>query len=167
MAEAVEKTLLEALHDTYCQLMYYTANSILRDPDSAEEVVQQAFIRLKGHLPKLCPLNSPKTKNLVVIVVKTIAMNVYHTRHKSAALNFDEVVDWRPDANSPDEDADYQELVRTLKMLPEGYRNILLLRYDNGLQIAEVAELLGVSIQVVKTRLQRARQRLASLLSAM
>lgn len=167
MAQTQEITLLEALYDTYRDLMYYTANIILHDPALAEEAVLQAFTRLKGLLPQLCPLDSLKTKNLVVIVVRTIAIAMYHTQTKSSALSFDEVVDWRPDDASGSGDADYQELVRTLRMMPEGYRNILLLRYDNGLEAAQVAQLLGVSLQVVKTRLQRARERLANLLNNM
>ena len=48
--------------------------------------------------------------------------------------------------------------------LPESYRTVLLLRDIEELDTAETAQLLGVSENVVKVRLHRARQALRTLL---
>ena len=48
--------------------------------------------------------------------------------------------------------------------LPDGHRNVLLLRDIEGLDTEEAAELLGISPGAVKTRLHRARQALRELL---
>ena len=53
-----------------------------------------------------------------------------------------------------------QLVERALDGLPEMYRTVLLLREVQGLTTAEVAELLGTSEDVVKTRMRRARAQL-------
>jgi len=58
-----------------------------------------------------------------------------------------------------------RKLVRdAIERLPEAHRTVLLLRDIEELDTAAVAELLGVSTGVVKTRLHRARQALRTLL---
>jgi RNA polymerase sigma-70 factor (ECF subfamily) len=53
---------------------------------------------------------------------------------------------------------------RALRALTEDDRSILLLSAEEGLSCREIGEVLGISITAVKTRLFRARRRLAGLL---
>ncbi len=48
--------------------------------------------------------------------------------------------------------------------LPDGYRSVLLLKYDNGYSTAEIASMLGLTEENVKKRLQRARKKLQEIL---
>lgn len=48
--------------------------------------------------------------------------------------------------------------------LPDGYRSVLLLKYDNGYSTAEIASILGLTEENVKKRLQRARKKLQEIL---
>jgi len=52
-----------------------------------------------------------------------------------------------------------------LALLPEEYRVVVVLRYWHELGYAEIADILGESESAVKSRLHRARQRLAECLS--
>src|SRR5258705_2769485 len=72
---------------------------------------------------------------------------------------------WRTDGLDPAEQDELRELVlRSIHSLPEGHRNVLLLRDIENLDTEEAAELLGISRGAVKTRLHRARQALRELL---
>jgi RNA polymerase sigma-70 factor, ECF subfamily len=72
---------------------------------------------------------------------------------------------WRSEEVDPAERAELRDLVmRSIHSLPEGHRNVLLLRDIEGLDTEEAAELLGISPGAVKTRLHRARQALRELL---
>jgi RNA polymerase sigma-70 factor (ECF subfamily) len=51
-----------------------------------------------------------------------------------------------------------------IQNLPEGYRNVLLLRDIEGLDTEETARAVGISPNAVKTRLHRARLALRGLL---
>ncbi len=53
---------------------------------------------------------------------------------------------------------------KSIERLPEAYRTVLLLRDIEELDTQETAEMLGVSANVVKVRLHRARQALRTLL---
>jgi RNA polymerase sigma-70 factor (ECF subfamily) len=44
--------------------------------------------------------------------------------------------------------------------LPESYRGVLMLKYDNGYSTKEIAQMLGLSEENVKKRIQRARKKL-------
>jgi RNA polymerase sigma-70 factor (ECF subfamily) len=72
---------------------------------------------------------------------------------------------WRSEEVDPAERAELRDLVmRSIHSLPEGHRNVLLMRDIEGLDTEEAAELLGISRGAVKTRLHRARQALRELL---
>ena len=72
---------------------------------------------------------------------------------------------WRSEGRDPVEQGELRDLVmRSIHELPEGHRNVLLLRDIENLDTEEAAELLGISPGAVKTRLHRARQALRELL---
>jgi RNA polymerase sigma-70 factor (ECF subfamily) len=54
----------------------------------------------------------------------------------------------------------WEELERSVRDLPEGYRSVVVLRDVYGLSGEETGELLGISPGAVKVRLHRARRRL-------
>lgn len=58
-----------------------------------------------------------------------------------------------------------QEMDRAIAELPEALRSAFVLRDMQGLSGAETAEVLGISVPAVKTRLHRARMRLRDRLS--
>jgi RNA polymerase sigma-70 factor (ECF subfamily) len=65
----------------------------------------------------------------------------------------------------PVEQRELRSLVlESIHSLPDGHRNVLLLRDIEDLDTEEAAELLGISPGAVKTRLHRARQALRELL---
>jgi RNA polymerase sigma-70 factor, ECF subfamily len=49
------------------------------------------------------------------------------------------------------------EVQRLVDMLPAAYRVPLILRYWHDLSYAEIAEVMGLTVQAVKSRLHRAR----------
>lgn len=77
-------------------------------------------------------------------------------------------MDWEiPSENpSPDEDLTtrefYEQLREAIADLPEVFRTTIVLREIEGMAYEEIAELTGVSLGTVKSRIARARQRLQS-----
>ncbi len=74
------------------------------------------------------------------------------------------------DSYSPEPAAERADLTQTLSRaiaaLPEEYRQVLVLRDVNGLSYARIGEILGLNEGTVKSRLFRARARLADMLRA-
>jgi len=74
----------------------------------------------------------------------------HHTRH---------VTEWNDDPASHAQASELRRQVRScIDHLPEAYRTVLLLRDIEEMDTDEVAELLGITVNCVKTRLHRARQ---------
>lgn len=158
---------LEALYKTYRHLMFYVAYSILHDIPTAEDAVQQAFVRVISHIEKISEIDCPQTKNFMVIIVKNISLNLYHSRRKKETVSFDEVEGWMLSSARDEiqEWEDSQQLESFMERLPESYRDALMLRYDNGYSTAEIAALLGIQEENAKKRLQRARAKLADMIA--
>ena len=164
LEEDQDKSKFETLYLTYRQMMFRTANSILHDPQLAEDAVQQAFLRILGHMDKITSAECPQTKSFVVIIVRNIAINLYNSRRRHAVLSLDELEDWTPGDLSPagavEAQDDYERLAGLIASLPESYRGVLMLKYDNGYSTKEIAQMLELSEENVKKRIQRARTKL-------
>jgi len=164
-----DRSKFEQLYMTYRQTMFYVANSILQDAAFSEDAVHQAFLRVIDHIQKISDVQCPQTKSFMVIIVRNIAINLYNARKKKAVLSLDELEEWTgEDCNTPadkvEADESFRKLVSLIKCLPEGYRSVLLLKYDNGYSTAEIALMLGLSEENVKKRLQRAKKKLKQML---
>lgn len=87
-------------------------------------------------------------------------------------VNNDEEMSWElpSDYPSPDEDLTTREFYEQLQIaiadLPESFRTTIVLREIEGLPYEEIAEMTGVSLGTVKSRIARARTRLQAVLQA-
>lgn len=147
--------------------VYYTAYGILRVEADAEEVAQEAI--LKGFRGLRAFRGDARFSSwLLSIVANEARMRLRKRREVSLELlksadNEDEytpaeLAEWR---EIPIEALAQKELAARLEeavaVLPDIYREVLILRDVDGLNIAETSAALGISVPAVKTRLLRAR----------
>jgi len=149
--------------------VFLTAFSVLKSEADAEEVVQEAALKAYKALSSFRG-EAKFITWLVKITLNEARMRLRRSRAESEVSLEDFVddgdsdytpavlTDWR---EIPSEALDRKELrvllQRGLDELPEKYREVLILRDVRELNIEETAQLLGISIGVVKTRLFRAR----------
>ena len=157
-------TAFEVLMRRHNLRVYRTIRAVLRDEAEAEDVMQQAYLAAFSHLREFRGQAAFSTWLL------RIAHNEADARRRRAIrvvpLDSHEVnaggvsmVDGSP---RPDDVAEARELTRftevAIDALPEALRSVLMLRGVQGLTTAETAAVLSVSEDVVKQRLQRARE---------
>jgi RNA polymerase sigma-70 factor (ECF subfamily) len=149
--------------------VFLTAYSVLKSEADAEEVVQEAALKAYKALDSFRGESKFSTW-LVKITLNEARMKLRRSRSESEVSLQDFVddddgdftpavlTDWR---EIPSEALDRKELRETLQRalddLPEKYREVLILRDVREMNIAETAQLLGISEGMVKTRLFRAR----------
>jgi RNA polymerase sigma-70 factor (ECF subfamily) len=149
--------------------VFLTAFSVLKSEADAEEVVQEAALKAYKALSSFRGEAKFSTW-LVKITLNEARMRLRRSRAESEVSLEDFVddgdgdytpavlTDWR---EIPSEALDRKELrvllQRGLDELPEKYREVLILRDVRELNIEETAQLLGISVGMVKTRLFRAR----------
>ena len=158
----------EELLSPYLQPMYSFVLSLTHDVLMAEDVTQETCIKIWKHLTRFDSEKSFKT--WIFAIAKNTAFDALKKKRDLPFSAFsqgedDEVEEpWSEriadESPLPDEllaraDA-AQFLERKLRMLPEGFRRILSLRYRDDFSLSEIAEILGEPYNTVKSRHGRA-----------
>ncbi len=174
---AGEESAFEQLVRSTSGRLLAAARRLLRNEEDARDAVQSAFVRAFLSLSRFRQESSISTW-LHRIVINEALMRL-RSRAKSEEPSIDDLlptfiadghqtrdtVDWSETADKALERAETAELVRRkIDELPEIYRTVLLMHDIEEMSHAEIAESLGVSINVAKVRLHRARQALRTLL---
>jgi RNA polymerase sigma-70 factor, ECF subfamily len=159
---AGETALFELLIHRYSQRIYRTMRAIL-NTDDVDDAVQQAFISAYTHLGQFAGRASFATWLTSIAVNEARARLRPRHRAWTTELADDEVLESvRSEEQNAEERMIGRELQRAVDIgidsLPETYRTVLQLRQIDGMSTAAVAARLGVSNDVVKTRLYRARR---------
>lgn len=170
---AGDPTAFDRFVEIFQQKLFQYAHMTCGQREDAEEVAQETLLKVFQSFDQL------REPERIKPWVFTIARNVcYMKRRKSIfapeeEISLDalmpefrqtgegrrlEIADW---SHLPEDEAmqhEVREIVdQAIRELPEIYRSALLLRDVEDLTTEEAAEVLGVSVDVVKTRLHRAR----------
>ncbi|HEX2123004.1 MAG TPA: RNA polymerase sigma factor [Thermoanaerobaculia bacterium] len=165
-AEVVRRVLdgdtavFEILMRRYNQRVYRAVRAVLRDDAEVEDVMQQAYLNAYSHLGQFAERAQFSTWLIRIAVNEALARV-----RKRGRLELDGGEDVIAFAASDVPDPEQQALTAQMRAvveaqveaLPMVYRTVLVLRDVEGLSTAEAASCLGVSEDVVKTRLHRAR----------
>ena len=156
--------VFEALMRRHNQQLYRTARAILRNEAEAEDVMQQAYVNAYAHLRQFDGRARFATWLIRIAVHESLSR--LRQRGRDAGLDPEgpaplRVVSPAGSTQDPERLAFSRELGVLLESaidrLPDGAREVFMLRQVEGLSTEEVADALDVSPDVVKTRLSRAR----------
>jgi RNA polymerase sigma-70 factor (ECF subfamily) len=166
----------DALVRKYERQVFRIAQHITQNREDAEDVMQDAFLKAFEKIDQFQG-NSKFYTWLVRIVVNESLMRL-RKRRTGRMVSIDEDVeteegsvprdlaDWAPDPEQDFGQTELAEILRkTIQGLPQGFRIVFVLRDVEGLSTEETAEMLGLSIPAVKSRLLRARLQLRERLS--
>ena len=159
-----DQSKLERLYLSYKQTMFYVANRILKDNYLAEDAVHQAFLRIINNLNKIDVIECPKTRGFVVIIVQNTAIDLYNRRKHQNTIPLHEITFQACDASDSILSGEYNELEKKIISLPVQYSSVILLRYSQGYSVAEIADILGISQDNVRKRIERGKKKLAQML---
>lgn len=180
-AELVERAL-EGSEDAFAELVaryerpvFTLVLRMVRDRSVAEELAQEAFLKAFDRLASYDP--SRKLSSWLFKIAHNAAID-HLRRQRLATVSLDEPVGDEPDAPArtvEDEDAETpaaaaervelsRALTRAVGRLRPEYREVVLLRFQAGLEYGEIAEATGHPLGTVKTYIHRARKELAALL---
>jgi len=162
--------MFELLMRRYNERIYRAARSIVRDEQEAEDVMQQAYVNAFTHLRQFNGSAQFSTWLTRIAINEALARVRRRGRYEAFdddLSNVEPFMSTNPVQN-PERQAFVGELRGLLEWaidtLADGMREVFVLREVEGLSTSEVAECLGVSEDVVKTRLSRGRANLRRLL---
>lgn len=159
------------LVNRYDRNIFRIAQHITHNEEDAQDVVQDAFLKAYQNLEQFQE-NSKFYTWLVRIAVNEALMKLRKRRtDRTVSIDEDveteegsmprEVADWSPNPEQLYGQSELGEILRkTIHGLPPGFRTVFVLRDVEGLSTEETAEMLGLSVPAVKSRLLRARLQL-------
>jgi RNA polymerase sigma-70 factor (ECF subfamily) len=180
--QAGQREFFYELVQPYERRVYAAALAILRNPQDAEDAVQEAMLKALANIRQF-RAEARFSTWLIQITVneslmrrrreRTVVMEPIDNRREVGTSGEDgeyaprDFADWREIPSEALERKEVrQRLAEALGSLDPKYREVFMLRDMQHLNIQETAEALGITVASVKTRLLRARLMLRDLLAA-
>ena len=159
-----QTALFELLMRRHNERIYRAARTILKDESEAEDVMQQAYVNAYSHLRQFDGRSKFSTWLTRIAIHEALA----RVRRRGRQTNMDPESPFSARLAAPltsTPDPERQAFARELGVLiesaidrlPDGAREVFVLRQVEGMSTEEVAAILEVSEAVIKTRLSRAR----------
>lgn len=151
----------EILIERYKRAVYNTAYRMMGSREDAEDVSQEAFVRMYNSLSKYNP--EYKFITWAMKVTTNLCLDSLRKR-KGEMVSIDDSFEIKDEKDTPEEEyirKENQKLVQDAIMkLPDKYREFLILFHQRNLSYQEIIDITGESLTIVKNRLYRARQML-------
>ncbi|MFD2923281.1 sigma-70 family RNA polymerase sigma factor [Halobacillus naozhouensis] len=163
--ELVEEWIREYSHD-----LKWLAYSYVKDYSLAEDLTQEAFIKAYQKYSTFKQQSSVKTW-LYKITINLCKDHLKSSYIKRVIRKSTEVFRNIPSPHATPEEytihkSEDEELLEHVLQLDNKYREIIILYYFEEFEIKDIAQLLQVSMNTIKTRLRRARQLLQEQLTS-
>jgi len=175
-AQAGDPDALTQLIVSQQHYVYSIAMSVLKNPDDAADLAQEAFVRLFRALPQYNG-ESRFTTWLYRLVVN-LGRDELRRRGRQVPMlvpsadeedqdELSSVADddrWSDPALALDSRELREDVRRALAQLEEHYRLVLTLYYFDDMKYNDIAEVLDIPLNTVKSHIRRGKERLAALL---
>jgi RNA polymerase sigma-70 factor (ECF subfamily) len=164
----------EALIHT--ESLYRTALRMTKNPSDAEDLVQETLLKAYKSFDRF--EEGTNAKAWLFKIMTNTFINTYRAKQKeSASVSFDDIDDsylQNQLSGLPMETGDPekeffakildQDVVAAIEKLPDEFRMVVVLALYEGFAYQEIADILGIQVGTVKSRLHRGRKILQKLL---
>lgn len=151
----------DRLVDAYQRRFLGFFRSLGADPETAEDLTQETFLRIFGARETYTP-DAP-FRTFAFRIARNLWIDRYRSRRARPAersLEDEGAEEWESEARSPDEqvagDEEIELLVEAIRRLPPKHREVLSLIVGQGLSYPEVARILDIPLGTVKSRVHAA-----------
>lgn len=171
-AQEEDERAFGELIERYETKVYSLALKMLRNPEDAEDVLQDTFLRayrglksFKGHSTFSTWIYRITANSALMKLRKKQlpTVSIEDADERETPIN---IADWAPGPVEQLLNQETQEaMADAIEALPAEFRQVFVLRDVEGLSNADVAEILDLSVAAVKSRLHRARLKIRNHLS--
>lgn len=153
------------IYELYKNTMYAVAIDIVKNPHDAEDVLEEALVKVISILDEIEEevIGTSKCKNLMISITKNRAIDYWRKNKRSPVLlgdlekqeKYQDVEELYINMES------YKELLQCLDELDEKYLDVLNLKVLHHLSSKQIANILNISEINVNMRFMRAKRILA------
>jgi RNA polymerase sigma-70 factor, ECF subfamily len=135
--------------------------------DDAEDLIQETFVKVYKHIKTID--SSKNIKSWIYTIATNTAYDYLRKRKREALVELDEEYETNVENTayysvSVEENIENKDVSAAIDRLDVLYKGPILLYYKDGFSYEEIAEMLSIPINTLKTRLSRAKKQLATLL---
>jgi RNA polymerase sigma-70 factor (ECF subfamily) len=164
--KAGNRQLLTELYNRYANRIYFKCLGMVKDKDQARDMAHDIFIKVSTNLHKY-----EGTADLSFWVYAITYNHCISHLRKAKRLRFDAIDEKLNPADEGEHeltekivrDLKLTQLKRLIKKLKPEEEMILLMRYQDGMNIKQISGILQIGESAVKMRLKRVRNHLAEL----
>jgi RNA polymerase sigma-70 factor (ECF subfamily) len=159
---ATDRRAFRALYDRTSRRLYGIAMFMVRQQDAAEDILQDAYVKIWRDASRYDPEKGPALPWLSR-VVRNLAID-YLRKNRGTHENIDDVAESLVDLPAPPEDR--SALASCIALLSPDHREAISLTYIHGYTHEEMAAKLGLSLGTAKSRVRRGLMQLKALFEA-
>ncbi len=161
-----DKLRFEEIYYGYHKRMFVIAKGLLKSKEDAEDAVQIALLNIARHMERVPKGNEKVLSAYIYTTTRNTALSILRKKAREVdTVDMDSLP--LSVGNDPLEammkQSDYATLLSVITKLPMSHREIIFLRYVQGKDIKEVAELIGRTPNYVRVQVHRAKKQLADL----
>lgn len=153
---------IEYLYTNYRQLLFNKARLILENDSDAEDAVHTAFVRLMNKPSRIHDFSIEENKRYLFIVVKGIALDMLEQKHSTVELNEDFPSTYNT-VETAEVNITYEQVMRNIDRLTPALKNVAALFWVKHFSEQEIADMLGMNINTVRSHICRARKLLSEM----
>lgn len=150
----------ENIYYTYRSMMFNLAKSIVKNQTDAEDILQNALMKVADNLFCIEEIHSKKAKSFLITVTKNTALD-FLRRQNGNEVPLDSL---QADRVSDGELEDlvslisYKDLCKCIQNLPSPYNEVLYFRFVYDYSIKQTAKILDRKVSTVKMQLVRGKK---------
>ena len=148
----MDRSQAEYLADTYADLILRLSYTYLKNTHDAQDICQTVFVRLLTHPIQFD--SSVHEKAYIIRMTINACKDILKSPWRKKTCGLDVVAD------IPAPEQAEHSLLSFVQNLPIRYRTVIYLYYYEEYSVAQIADLLDISVGNVTTRLNRARKKL-------
>lgn len=156
-----DQRAFKRLYDVYADYSLRTAYGITGNQADAADIVQEAFIKLYRKIDQY-DVERPFKPWFYQLLVNEARRYIGKYPKQAVSVESEELLDYLQTDKAYE--GDYEELETALEKLEENHRTVLILKYVNDFTEKEIAAILELNVNTVKSRLFKARGKLKTVM---
>lgn len=156
-----QRSRLAGFYEKNKTRLYSIAFSKLHNSETAEDAVQEAFLRIADKPERFFGLNETEQLYFAGIVVRNIAVDWFRRDCHIGECDLEtEELEKLPLEDEVFGKIAFEDMVEFIRRLPEKKKNALILRVRYGMSTSEIAQTLGISEPAARKRLSEAGKKI-------
>jgi RNA polymerase sigma-70 factor (ECF subfamily) len=150
-----DEQAMASLFDRYSKVVYSVALRVLRDPASAEDVLQEVFMQIWRN-PDSFVATRGSLGGWLAVVARNRSIDALRRKRPTEQVDDMELASNYNLANEAERNSLMEKARGVIQLLPVEQRKTLEMAFFDGLTHSEIAEMTGDPLGTVKTRIRSA-----------